>query len=230
MGNASGGEEPVDVRAGEPGAEPPDAEPPDGAPLFCPFCGECFEGERRCPSHDLPLVPFDALAAMQTKPVPDEHEPVPPYDPRFGRGWIAAGALLVLVGFLLPFATSTQGARVATATGLQVASRAALNLWLLPMAAVTWTAILARRRTLAEMRGARLAIPLLCLGAAASLGYSLWRIHEGAARIGRAYGVDVDIDVRAGAWVMGVGVVLALVGGLRFGAPPKRPPPRYPTD
>jgi len=200
------------------------------APLFCPFCGECFEDETRCPSHDLPLVPFDALGRMRTPPVPDEHEAVAPHDLRFGRGWIAAGALLVLVGFLLPFATSSQGARVATATGLQVASRAALNLWFLPLVAFSWIAILARRRTPAQMRGARLAVPLLCLGAAGSLGYSLWRIHEGAERIARTYGLSVDIELGAGVFVMAAGVVLAFVGGLRLGALPKPSPPRYRTD
>ena len=32
-----------------------------GPPLFCPFCEECFEGEARCPEHDIPLVPFEDL-------------------------------------------------------------------------------------------------------------------------------------------------------------------------
>ncbi len=197
------------------------------APLFCPFCGDCFEGEARCPAHDLPLVPLDALDGMHGQSVPGDHEPVAPYDPRFGRAWIWTGALLVVLGFFLPFVTSTQGARVTTATGLQVASRVALNLWLLPLIALTWTTTLTRRRTLAQMRSARVAVAALCVGASASLGYSFWRIHQGAERIARAYGLAVDIEVDAGVFVVTAGVFLAFVGSVRLGTPPKPSPPRY---
>lgn len=199
----------------------------DAAPLFCPFCGECFEGETRCPSHDLPLVPFETLQRMRGQPVPDDEEPVAPYDPRFGRGWIWAGAALVVVGFFLPLVTSTQGARVTTATGLDAASRVALNLWLLPLVALSWTTTVARRRTPVQMRAARVAVAALCLGAAASLGYSLWRIYRGAERIARTYGLTVEIDLEIGVYVMAAGIALAFVGSLRLGALPKPSPPRY---
>ena len=85
---------------------PPSAEPEpiesDGRILFCPFCRECYEGERVCPVHELDLVEFQDLPrqAHETD-LPAWDEPVLPWDIRFGRGALALGALLLLVAFFL---------------------------------------------------------------------------------------------------------------------------------
>ena len=202
---------------------------PGGAPLFCPFCGECFEGEARCPEHDIPLVPFDQLERVRGGAAVREDELVHPYDLRFGRGWVFAGALLGLVGFRGPVVRVAYPDGENVASGYEAASTVAINLWLVPCVAATWAAIVARRRTLAAMRGARLAIPLLALLAAGSLGFTFWKMSAGAAQIVRAYGRDVLIEPRWGFWLMAVGVVLAFGGGLRLGAAKERKP-RYRVD
>ncbi|MEM9071262.1 MAG: hypothetical protein AAGE52_22340, partial [Myxococcota bacterium] len=90
-----------------------------------------------------------------------------------------------------------------------------------------WMSIVGRRRTPAEMRGARLAIPLLCTLAAGSLGYTIWRIEAGAERWLRAYGREVEIEALFGVWVIGLGILVALWGGLRLGTLPTAKPPSY---
>src|SRR4051812_41261443 len=79
----------------------------DAAPiLFCPFCRECFEGESRCPEHDLGLVPFDQLARTAedlAADIPREDEDVSVFDGRFGRGIVALGTALFFVSFGMTF-------------------------------------------------------------------------------------------------------------------------------
>ena len=136
---------------------------------------------------------------------------------------------LGLVGFLGPVVRVAYPDGENVASGYEAASTVAINLWLVPCVAATWAAIVARRRTLAAMRGARLAIPLLALLAAGSLGFTFWKMSAGAAQIVRAYGRDVLIEPRWGFWLMAVGVVLAFGGGLRLGAAKERKP-RYRVD
>src|SRR5690606_34261628 len=75
--------------------------------LFCPFCRESFEGLRVCPEHDLPLVSF---AELGPDPLDPENMPeiidateLATVDPRFGRGYVAAAAVLIGLAFLLEF-------------------------------------------------------------------------------------------------------------------------------
>ena len=69
--------------------------------LFCPFCAESFEALERCPDHDLPLVPWQALP--RSKPPLRDDEPVARFSPRHGRGvWMATAALTLLAFVLLP--------------------------------------------------------------------------------------------------------------------------------
>lgn len=199
----------------------------DVAPLFCPFCGECFEGERQCPEHDIPLVPFQELDRLRGRPNPAEDEEVAFYDLRFGRGVVFGAAALMLLAFFLPVLASHYGNEVRVATGFDAASTVAMNLWVLPLVAITMVSIVTRRRTPASMRGVRLAIPALALLGGFSLGYTIWRVSEGAEKISRMYGQEVEVELRFGIWVAAVGVVLALLGGLRLGAMPKPKPPKY---
>src|SRR3954447_13256416 len=66
--------------------------------LFCPFCRESFEGRSKCPEHDLALVGFDKLGPDPFEPenMPEvvDETPLATIDPAFGRGYVAAGALL----------------------------------------------------------------------------------------------------------------------------------------
>lgn len=199
----------------------------DATPLFCPFCGECFEGESQCPEHDIPLVPFQELDRLRGRPNPGDDEEVAFYDLRFGRGLVFAGAALMVTGFFSPVLASHYGSDIRVATGFDAASTVAMNLWVLPLVAFTIVSIVTRRRTPAAMRGVRLAIPMLAMLGGVSLGYTIWRVSEGAERIMRAYGQEVEVELRFGIWIAVLGVLIALVGGLRLGTMPKPKPPKY---
>lgn len=191
---------------------------------FCPFCGESFEDEARCPEHDIPLVGFDELQRMRGSGAPDDHQPLATHDPRFGRGWLVLSALVGIVGFFLPFVEVAYPDGSARATGLATASTVALNLWLVPAVALALFGIVIRRRTPSSMRSARLAVAGLCVLGGASLAFTLHRMQSGVAQVERAYGRDVEIALLAGFWVCAVGLAIGLVGAVRFGrVPPERP-------
>jgi hypothetical protein len=97
----------------------------------------------------------------------------------------------------------------------------ALNLWFLPMVAGGLLSILARRRTPASLRSARLALALLGAMGAMAVGYTFYRIHVSAAHIAERTFVSVEVSLGWGAWLALAGVVVAFVGGLRVGRPPK---------
>ena len=201
-----------------------------GAPLFCPFCGECFEDERTCPEHDIPLVSFDELDRLRGRPNPADEEEVAFYDLRFGRGLVFGGSALMVIAFFLPVLAAHYGRDVYVASGFDAASTTAMNLWVLPLVAVTMVSIVGRRRTPVGMRGVRVVIPVLAVLGATSLAYTIFRVSEGAARIREAYGQDVELELRFGIWIAVGGALLALVGGVRLGAMPKAKPPRYKVE
>lgn len=180
-------------------------------PLFCPFCRECFEDTDVCPEHELALVSFDRLPSRGGD-VPRDDERVAIHDLRHGRGWLLLAGLLLLGGMAAPLVTTADGVRSTTASGYELASDRALNLWIVPAVAGALLSVLLRRRTPAEMRGSRLAIPLLALMAAGSVGYTLWRIR----RATEAYGLELRIEWGLGA--LALAVALAIAAGVRLGA------------
>jgi len=196
----------------------PDA--PDAPVLFCPFCRECYEGETRCPEHELELVPFQSLPEAKRREVPGELDVLSMFEPRFGRAVVFLGAAAMLLGFFGTFASSVQGDQHISSTGLELASSLALNLWFLPMVAGGLLSILARRRTPASLRSARLAIALLGGMGAMAVGYSFYRIQVSAAQLAEQSFQSVDVSLGWGAWLALAGVVIAFVGGLRVGRPP----------
>lgn len=179
-------------------------------PLFCPFCRECFEDAEVCPEHELPLVPFDRLPS-RAAPEPGDDEAVAPHDLRFGRGWLLLASVLLLGGMAAPLVSSALGSRGITASGYGLASDRALNLWVIPAVALTYVSVLLRRRTPRQMRGSRIAVPVLALLVAGSLGYTLLRIHRATELAG------MELTVRWGIVPLAAGVVLGLAAGLRFG-------------
>lgn len=196
------------------------------APRFCPFCREAYEGEETCPEHELELVSFDALPVRKAMVADDEA--VAPWERGYGRGLLAAAALGLLLGPLAPLVTATVDGRQVTASGYEVAVGVGVTgggapyLWMVPGVAVAIALVLMRRRTPAAMRGARIAVPLLVLLAGASVGLTLWRVHLGAARVADMSGREVGVDAGWGVYAIGAFVILGLVGGLRFGVPPKQ--------
>src|SRR5687768_14108562 len=124
----------------------PAGPPPSGALLFCPFCREAFEGERACPDHELVLVPYEALPEARRRDAPAEDEPLSAYDPRLGRAFLFVSVVVILIGFMLPFATTTAEDRTLTLSGFEIASRRPV-LWAVPAVAGAMILVLAFRRT-----------------------------------------------------------------------------------
>ncbi len=206
------------------------ARPDDDLVLFCPFCHESFEGESRCPEHDLALVEFQQLHKGRPGDVVGDDEPVSFHEPRFGRWPLALTSMLTMVAFFFPMLTIRYPDGDSFATGFQAASSVAANLWVVPAVAFTFLSILMRRRTPRAMRGSRLAVAALALLGLTSLGYTIYRVHAGATRGEQLYGLEVEVQVRWGAWLMAAGLVAAVVAGLRLGTPPPVQPPRYRVD
>jgi len=194
-------------------------------PLFCPFCRECFEGEAVCPDHELTLVSFEKLPRRGRSTVGLD-ERVQVYDVRYGRGFLWGAALLLLFGLALPLVTATL-ADTTSFSGFEVASRVAPSLWAVPCVSAALVSVLVRRRTLRQMLAARVAVPMLALLGATALGYTFWRIDRGAVQMSERMGEEVAVGLGPGVWVLGAGLLLALVGGLRLGSTPRgKAPPR----
>jgi len=207
-------------------SDPGQSDPGDGRILFCPFCRECYEGERVCPVHELELVEFQDLPrqAHETN-LPAWDEPVLPWDVRFGRGLLGLGAVLLLVAFFMPMVVGTFDDEAFRWTGLDLATDRAKNLWTVPFVAVLYFWILLRRRTPVEMLGTRLVAVLLAIMPAFSTAYTWLNVRRG---VEAAHGA-IAADLGAGVWVVAAGTVLLLVGGVRFGVMPgmkdEREPP-----
>lgn len=187
--------------------------------LFCPFCGEAFEGEAQCPEHELRLVPWAALS--KTKPA-GEHEPLPLHSPRLGRAWVAAGSALVLLAFVaLPLA-HVDGALRMGGSMLRLALQGTPRLWLVPAAAWAELLILYRRRTPRAMRGARLAAILIgCVPALAVL--STWLATQRAVTLlAERMHAELHLHLAAGAFAIWLATLPLLLGGSRLGASSKR--------
>jgi hypothetical protein len=171
--------------------------------LFCPFCRDGFEGVSECPEHELILVPLDRLPRDRASEVTFF------VDPRFGRGALSFGVLLVLAGFFGPFVR----ARGVDASALEVAIDGAHNLWLTPGAALWLTWILWKRRARRLLRSARVAAAGLALAGALPLFYTFRRISVMA----EVDGVDLQWDW--GLPVMAAGLLVALLASVRLGGP-----------
>jgi hypothetical protein len=196
--------------------------------LFCPFCRESFEGHTRCPEHDLDLVSFDRLPpdpnALETEEddddlqgssrAHDEARVLAAFDPHYGRGLVAAGALLnaMTLGVeLLKGVGESEGLRT------HEVAITAPSLWTLPMVSFTLLYILHQRRSPLRLRSLRVLVPLLSLVSPATLLWVFFRIRHGAsvwATGGRTIGVEPGQAV----YVVALASVLIFWGGVRLGA------------
>ena len=202
--------------------------------LFCPFCRECFEGPfeggsvagggPRCPEHDLALVAFDALprnAEDIASETPRDDQEMSTFDGRFGRGIVVAGALTFVISFALTFVDIGFAGDMHGFSGFEAASGRAPNLWTVPFVGVLLIAILSRRRSLAKMRSARLSVMLLGLAPLFAIGYSYFRVLEGAAA-GFSRAAEMNVSPGVGVWVTAIGTALVVYGSRRLGTPDAR--------
>lgn len=199
--------------------------PSDERPLlFCPFCRECFEGERECPEHELALVPFEKLPRdpeLDGSDLPAHDEPVSLLDPRFGRGLVMAGIVLSIVGFAMPVMTIATAEQSRTFSGFAAAATRAPNLWTIPFVAAMFVWVLARRRTPLAMLGARLAGIVFALAPLLSLAYTVLKVTQGAAQETARSGRALEVGVEYGVGVLAVASLLLLVGSARLGVLPQ---------
>ncbi len=154
--------------------------------LACPFCREMFEkGEHgTCPVCGMPLVAFEKLPPSAEARDPDEVPPSPEsellpatYLGR-GRGLLAALALAGLVAFLLPWVELTLP-DVVSFSGLALARRLGWA-W---GAGVAWFILVPTvlsRRSILQLRGARVAASFLAAVPGTTAGILLARPPHGA--------------------------------------------------
>lgn len=207
----------------------PQNTPEDAPLLFCPFCRECFEksealaveGALQCPEHELGLVPFDqlpkSLEELESE-LPADDENVTLFDPRFGRGFVFAGAGLLLASFWMTFVEISSRGATRAFSGFAAAADRAPNLWTVPFVAVMFIAILVRRRSLAKMRGARLSVLLLALAPLFALGYSYLQVVRGAAAESAVTGAaQMTVSLGSGVLVAVVAAISIAIGAYRLG-------------
>jgi hypothetical protein len=184
--------------------------------LFCPFCRESFEGQTVCPEHELALVEWTALAPAVAPA--DEGAVLPFLSPAHGRGLIAAGALVTLIAFCtLPLATTSGALRMGGAM-LKLALFGSNKLWIIAFAALAQLLSLARRRTLRELKRARLALLLVALvpALAAAWAYKAAAAVVLAQELALRQGGSIRIEPALGAYALGLGTVLMIAGALRL--------------
>jgi hypothetical protein len=153
--------------------------------VACPFCREMFEqGEHpSCPLCGVALTPFEKLPpshdAMHEDgiPVAPEHEPLPRGYMGRGKGALAALSLVGLILFFLPWIQMTLPDIVAI-SGFDLARRLGWS-W---GAAVAWVVLVPTvlsRKSIAELRGARVAAAFLSAVPAVTVTILLLRPPHG---------------------------------------------------
>lgn len=187
-----------------------------GTVLFCPFCREWSEETATCPDHDLPLVAFDALPRRKEDVVhAADDELLTTFDLRYGRGIVAAGALLVLVGFLLPLGYLV-GSDSTEVTSYWLASARLRSVWVIPIAGLFALVLLAQRRTLERLRSVRVVAFMVSAVLLFSIGYAVYYLYYAAEH--QIEGLDpVTPSIGAGAYVMVAGALVIAFGAARLG-------------
>jgi hypothetical protein len=188
--------------------------------LACPFCREMFEKREReaCPVCGVSLVPFEKLPpspGAQTEdgaPPEPEHEPLPATYLGRGRGLLAVCSVAGLAAFFLPWVHVTLP-DVVDYSGAALAARLGW-VWGAGVAWFVLTPTVLTRRTIMQMRGARVAASFLAAVPGVTAVILLARAPHGS-----AHGVAVPLRFT---FQMGLYATLALslaafVTGLLFG-------------
>lgn len=185
----------------------------------CPFCRQLFtRGEvKTCPECDITVKPLDELPASHEAQLLEEHvEPLPPEDEPLpltylgrGRGMLLMVALCGMAVFFAPWYHETTP-DILSWSGFEFARRLPW-IWAGGVAWFVMVPLVASRRTIRQMRGARVAVGFL----AAMVGTTvLARLTVPVA--------DYKLVVLRYSWGWGMYVagflsVLALVLAWRFG-------------
>jgi hypothetical protein len=195
--------------------------------LFCPFCRESFEGERSCPEHDLPLVPFDKLPIDplaehddEVEPGPSDDTPLALFEWRYGRGLVAIGAVLNGLALTLEFVGGVRGSAGLKAYEVAVT---APSLWTLSLVSVSLLVMLQRRRTPRGLRSLRVLVPGMGVISLASVAWVLYRLHQGAA-VWVSGGRKIGLTLGPAIYVVVLAAGLIFAGSYRLGTAPTPKP------
>ncbi|MGB0680399.1 MAG: hypothetical protein ACPGUV_12120 [Polyangiales bacterium] len=140
----------------------------------CPVCQRAFFGLARCPEHGLPLRLAGSGEWVDALP------PAPRAWHQWPRLWLSLVPWLwMLAFFALPFLHYRPGPTMAatSATALQMTHQGAMNLWVIPAAALGLWQIVWRRRDLAALGRVWPATFLLAFLPAVSVLYSYLRVR-----------------------------------------------------
>lgn len=183
--------------------------------LACPFCRELFAPRERraCPVCGVALVPFEKLP--RSDEIDDDARCEPEWEPlpfayvRRGRGTLVGLAVVGLIAFGSPWVSLTMP-DIVKYTGLDIARRLGWS-W---AAAVAWFVlipIVLSRRSIMQMRGARVAVSFLTAIPGTTAALLLTRPPHGG------YGVPLRFTFAWGLYAtLGVSA-LALVKAFFFG-------------
>lgn len=137
------------------------------------------------------------------------------FDLRYGRGFVALGALVILVGFLLPLGYLVGGDSTEV-TSYWLASARLRSVWSIPIAALFVLVLLAQRRTLERLRSVRIVVILVTALVLFSEGYAIYYLYYAAAH--QIEGLDpVTPSIGSGAYVMAVGALILGAASIRLG-------------
>jgi hypothetical protein len=184
--------------------------------LACPFCRELFQqGERsKCPVCGVALVAFEKLqpshdALSEELPAPPEHELLPATYLGRGRGLLAALGLAGLVAFFLPWVDLTMPDVVAL-SGFALARRLGWG-WCAGVAWFILVPTVLSRRTIFQLRGARVAAAFLAAVPGTTVAVLLARPPHGA------HGVPVHFTFGPALYVTLVLSIIGLVASILLG-------------
>jgi hypothetical protein len=185
--------------------------------LACPFCREMFQKDEQtnCPVCGMSLVAFEKLpasadAAVDALPVEPEDELLPRAYLGRGRGPLVALGLAGIAAFFLPWIEVTLP-DVVSLTGFSIARRLGWA-W---GAGVAWSVLVPTvlsRRTIRQMRGARVAAAFLAAVPAATVAVLLARPPHGGHGVPLRFTFAPALYATLGLSVVGL-VVAVLFGG-----------------
>jgi hypothetical protein len=183
--------------------------------LFCPFCGDGFEGQTQCPDHELPLVPWQQLPRAKRSDPPELD--LAWRSPRLGRGWLALSSLALLFAFALLPLGRVSGAANMGGSMLQLALHGAHKLWLVPAASLTLIALLYRRRSPRAMRAARLAALFTVMVAPLTVLWAWSSTLAAVALLAERSGQELVPALASGGYTVLLATIPGLIGALRLG-------------
>jgi hypothetical protein len=187
--------------------------------LACPFCREMFEASeaKRCPVCEMDLTKFenlppshDALFDEAGVPTAPEMAPLPLTYLGRGKGPLVVVALLSMVLFFLPWVQLTMP-YIDHKSGFDLAHERIGWLWSVFVAWVVLIPTVLSRRSIIQMRGARVAAAFLSAIPAVAIGILLARPPRGHIMVVK-YTWDWPMFVMLGLSLIAVGLSLRLGG------------------